>query len=76
VPVLEPGYVVPDGAQRPVRPVVKVYHEGNTIALTRVDPLDRSSSVLLRLRPGWKDLLGYLSGEADAHKRQNGVKKR
>jgi hypothetical protein len=56
-----------------------MYHNANPIILTKVNPLDGPggpSSVLLRPRPGWKDLLGYLSGEADAHKRKDGVRKR
>ncbi|KAK6943513.1 FCP1 homology domain [Dillenia turbinata] len=53
--------VVPlsDNHDRLVRPVIRL-HERN-IVLTRVNPENRDTSVLVRLRPAWEDLRSYLT---------------
>jgi hypothetical protein len=49
------------------RPVIRLASlPGDPAILTRVIPDQPSTSILLRLRPGWANMaLEYLSGEAD-----------
>ncbi|KAK6943106.1 Double-stranded RNA-binding domain [Dillenia turbinata] len=42
-----------------VRPVIRL-HERN-IVLTRINPENRDTSILVRLRPAWEDLRSYLT---------------
>jgi hypothetical protein len=62
VPAREPSHRGPGGA---VRPVVQAAQDacGQRVVLTRVDPADPASSVLLRVRPGWERLRQMLNGE-------------
>lgn len=46
------------------RPVIRL-KEGR-IVLTRINPADRSTSVIVRVRPGWEELRSFL---ADAKQR-------
>ncbi|KAK8945118.1 RNA polymerase II C-terminal domain phosphatase-like 1 [Platanthera zijinensis] len=53
------------GSHQPLtRPIIRL-HEKNII-LTRVNPLIRDTSILVRLRPAWEDLRNYLI--ANGHK--------
>lgn len=47
------------------RPVVRVEVGGRPLIFTRIDPANRKTSVLLRLRPNWWQLKDYLSGMED-----------
>eukprot|EP00775_Hariotina_reticulata_P002873 gene2873-3164_t len=47
------------------RPVVRVEAGGRPLIFTRIDPANRKTSVLLRLRPNWWQLKDYLSGMED-----------
>lgn len=49
------------------RPVVRL--ENNLVVLTRIDPSNRSTSMIMRIRPGWEELRQYLAGEADGKQR-------
>jgi hypothetical protein len=53
------------GPRGTVRPVAQVVLDtcGQRIVLTRTDPSDPASSVLLRVRPGWDRLRQMLNGE-------------
>ncbi|KAF3796196.1 RNA polymerase II C-terminal domain phosphatase-like 1 [Nymphaea thermarum] len=67
--VIEPGRVakvqleivppISDNHQSIARPIIRL-HERNII-LTRINPLIRDTSVLVRLRPAWEDLRSYLT---------------
>ncbi|GFP94376.1 RNA polymerase ii c-terminal domain phosphatase-like 2 [Phtheirospermum japonicum] len=48
-----------DGNLRVVRPVVRLPEKN--IVLTRINPENRDTSVLVRLRPAWEDLKSYLT---------------
>ncbi|GFY91854.1 C-terminal domain phosphatase-like 1 [Actinidia rufa] len=48
-----------DNHQPMVRPLIRL-HDKNII-LTRINPLIRDTSVLVRLRPAWEDLRSYLT---------------
>lgn len=43
------------------RPVVRLEVDGNLVILTRIYPESRSTSLLIRPRPGWESLRTYLS---------------
>ncbi|XAR66443.1 Phosphoprotein phosphatase [Bertholletia excelsa] len=47
-----------DGHQSIVRPLIRL--QDKNIILTRINPLIRDTSVLVRLRPAWEDLRSYL----------------
>ncbi|CAK9152508.1 unnamed protein product [Ilex paraguariensis] len=48
------------GTHQPiVRPLIRL--QDKNIILTRINPLVRDTSVLVRLRPAWEDLQGYLT---------------
>jgi len=36
------------------------------VILTRVNPAERRSSIIVRVRPGWKELYNFLASPADA----------
>ncbi|XP_075510225.1 RNA polymerase II C-terminal domain phosphatase-like 2 [Primulina tabacum] len=55
VPLLSDGHV------RVVRPVVRLPER--SIVLTRINPENRDTSVLVRLRPAWLDLKNYLTAK-------------
>ncbi|XP_051131335.1 RNA polymerase II C-terminal domain phosphatase-like 2 isoform X2 [Andrographis paniculata] len=48
-----------DGIHQVVRPVVRLPEKN--IILTRINPENRDTSVLVRLRPAWEDLKNYLT---------------
>ncbi|KAL3617525.1 hypothetical protein CASFOL_037846 [Castilleja foliolosa] len=48
-----------DGNLRVLRPVVRLPEKN--IVLTRINPENRDTSVLVRLRPAWEDLKNYLT---------------
>ncbi|KAK6120276.1 hypothetical protein DH2020_045967 [Rehmannia glutinosa] len=50
-----------DGKHRVVRPVVRLPEKN--IVLTRINPENRDTSVLVRLRPAWEDLKNYLTAK-------------
>lgn len=50
-----------DGIHRVVRPVVRLPEKN--IVLTRINPENRDTSVLVRLRPAWEDLKNYLTAK-------------
>ncbi|XP_011094992.1 RNA polymerase II C-terminal domain phosphatase-like 2 isoform X2 [Sesamum indicum] len=50
-----------DGSHRVVRPVVRLPEKN--IVLTRINPENRDTSVLVRLRPAWEDLKSYLTAK-------------
>ncbi|XP_057808114.1 RNA polymerase II C-terminal domain phosphatase-like 2 [Salvia miltiorrhiza] len=50
-----------DGVHRVVRPVVRLPEKN--IVLTRINPENRDTSVLVRLRPAWEDLKNYLTAK-------------
>ncbi|KAI3474727.1 hypothetical protein Pfo_029912 [Paulownia fortunei] len=50
-----------DGNHRVVRPVVRLPEKN--IVLTRINPENRDTSVLVRLRPAWEDLKNYLTAK-------------
>ncbi|XP_066332182.1 RNA polymerase II C-terminal domain phosphatase-like 1 isoform X1 [Miscanthus floridulus] len=56
----QPEIVPPlsDNQQPMTRPVIRL--QDKNIILTRIDPLIRDTSVLVRLRPAWEDLRSYL----------------
>ncbi|XP_071726506.1 RNA polymerase II C-terminal domain phosphatase-like 1 [Rutidosis leptorrhynchoides] len=49
---------VPSNHQPLVRPIIRLQEKN--IILTRINPLIRDTSVLVRLRPAWEDLRSYL----------------
>ncbi|KAL8507448.1 hypothetical protein ACS0TY_018118 [Phlomoides rotata] len=49
---------VSDNQQTIVRPIIRL--QDRNIILTRINPLIRDTSVLVRLRPAWEDLKSYL----------------
>ncbi|XP_031094795.1 RNA polymerase II C-terminal domain phosphatase-like 2 isoform X1 [Ipomoea triloba] len=50
-----------DGHERVLRPVIRL--EEKNIVLTRINPENRDTSVLVRLRPAWDDLRNYLTAK-------------
>ncbi|CAA0836297.1 RNA polymerase II C-terminal domain phosphatase-like 2 [Striga hermonthica] len=50
-----------DGNYRVFRPVVRLPEKN--IVLTRINPENRDTSVLVRLRPAWEDLKNYLTAK-------------
>ncbi|KZV31403.1 RNA polymerase II C-terminal domain phosphatase-like 2 [Dorcoceras hygrometricum] len=50
-----------DGHVRVVRPIVRLPER--SIVLTRINPENRDTSVLVRLRPAWIDLKNYLTAK-------------
>ncbi|XP_057499226.1 RNA polymerase II C-terminal domain phosphatase-like 1 [Actinidia eriantha] len=48
-----------DNHQPMVRPIIRL--QDKNIILTRINPLIRDTSVLVRLRPAWEDLRSYLT---------------
>ncbi|XP_059427943.1 RNA polymerase II C-terminal domain phosphatase-like 2 [Corylus avellana] len=48
-----------DNHERVVRPVIRLQEKN--IVLTRINPENRDTSVLVRLRPAWEDLRSYLT---------------
>ncbi|KAL8517286.1 hypothetical protein ACS0TY_015499 [Phlomoides rotata] len=50
-----------DGSHRVVRPIVRLPEKN--IVLTRINPENRDTSVLVRLRPAWEDLRNYLTAK-------------
>ncbi|KAG8377014.1 hypothetical protein BUALT_Bualt09G0124100 [Buddleja alternifolia] len=50
-----------DGNHRVVRPVVRLPEKN--VVLTRINPENRDTSVLVRLRPAWEDLKNYLTAK-------------
>ncbi|KAH7653421.1 Protein-serine/threonine phosphatase protein [Dioscorea alata] len=59
--IVQPEIVPPlsDNHQLISRPVIRL--QDKNIILTRVNPAIRDTSVLVRLRPAWEDLRGYLT---------------
>eukprot|EP00200_Dunaliella_tertiolecta_P007936 CAMPEP_0202376530 /NCGR_PEP_ID=MMETSP1127-20130417/7007_1 /ASSEMBLY_ACC=CAM_ASM_000462 /TAXON_ID=3047 /ORGANISM="Dunaliella tertiolecta, Strain CCMP1320" /LENGTH=841 /DNA_ID=CAMNT_0048974333 /DNA_START=163 /DNA_END=2685 /DNA_ORIENTATION=- len=49
------------------RPVIRL--QDGLIILTRIDPLNSKTSMLLRVRPGWNELRAFLAGELDRKQR-------
>ncbi|KAJ4704459.1 RNA polymerase II C-terminal domain phosphatase-like [Melia azedarach] len=49
---------VSDNHERVVRPVIRL--QERNLVLTRINPENRDTSVLVRLRPAWEDLRSYL----------------
>jgi RNA polymerase II C-terminal domain phosphatase-like 1/2 len=49
------------------RPVIRL--QQGLIILTRIDPLNPKTSMLLRVRPGWNELRAFLAGEVDGKQR-------
>lgn len=49
------------------RPVIKL--QNGLVLLTRIDPLNSKTSMLLRVRPGWNELRAFLAGELDNKQR-------
>ncbi|KAF0893477.1 hypothetical protein E2562_025270, partial [Oryza meyeriana var. granulata] len=49
---------LPDNHQPMTRPIIRIQEKN--IILTRINPLIRDTSVLVRLRPAWEDLRSYL----------------
>jgi RNA polymerase II C-terminal domain phosphatase-like 1/2 len=49
---------LPDNHQPMTRPIIRLQEKN--IILTRINPLIRDTSVLVRLRPAWEDLRSYL----------------
>jgi hypothetical protein len=49
------------------RPVIRL--PNGLIILTRIDPLNSKTSMLLRVRPGWNELRAFLAGEVDNKQR-------
>ncbi|XP_044480786.1 RNA polymerase II C-terminal domain phosphatase-like 2 [Mangifera indica] len=47
-----------DNHERVVRPVIRLQEKN--LVLTRINPENRDTSVLVRLRPAWEDLRSYL----------------
>lgn len=52
------------------RPVVRLEVEGRPVFITRISPEFKSTSVLVRPRPGWRVLKDYLSGMEDVRQGQ------
>ncbi|KAL0321217.1 UNVERIFIED_CONTAM: RNA polymerase II C-terminal domain phosphatase-like 1 [Sesamum radiatum] len=50
-----------DNHQTIVRPLIRL--QDRNIILTRINPLIRDTSVLVRLRPAWEDLKSYLTAK-------------
>lgn len=50
-----------DNHERVVRPVIRL--QDKNIVLTRINPENRDTSVLVRLRPAWEDLRSYLTAK-------------
>ncbi|KAG6643385.1 RNA polymerase II C-terminal domain phosphatase-like 2 [Carya illinoinensis] len=50
-----------DNLERVVRPVIRLQEKN--IVLTRINPDNRDTSVLVRLRPAWEDLRSYLTAK-------------
>ncbi|KAL2480462.1 RNA polymerase II C-terminal domain phosphatase-like 2 [Abeliophyllum distichum] len=50
-----------DGHERVVRPVIRLPEQN--VVLTRINPENRDTSVLVRLRPAWEDLKSYLTAK-------------
>ncbi|KAL0300744.1 UNVERIFIED_CONTAM: RNA polymerase II C-terminal domain phosphatase-like 1 [Sesamum radiatum] len=50
-----------DNHQTIVRPLIRL--QDRNIILTRINPLIRDTSVLVRLRPAWEDLKAYLTAK-------------
>ncbi|XP_078439981.1 C-terminal domain phosphatase-like 1 isoform X2 [Wolffia australiana] len=48
-----------DGHQPMIRPIIRLQEKN--IILTRINPMVRDTSVLVRLRPAWDDLRSYLT---------------
>ncbi|KAL6991035.1 RNA polymerase II C-terminal domain phosphatase-like 1 [Sarracenia purpurea var. burkii] len=60
--IISQSEVVPamsDNHQTIVRPLIRL--QDKNIILTRINPLIRDTSVLVRLRPAWEDLRSYLT---------------
>ena len=53
------------------RPIIRLNlnRQFSNVVLTRIDPLNRNTSMLLRIRPGWEDLRRYLAGDFDGKQR-------
>ncbi|KAL9224814.1 hypothetical protein vseg_000814 [Gypsophila vaccaria] len=49
---------VSENQERVLRPVIRL--PDNNLVLTRINPENRDTSVLVRLRPAWEDLRSYL----------------
>ncbi|XP_075474188.1 RNA polymerase II C-terminal domain phosphatase-like 2 isoform X1 [Primulina tabacum] len=58
---LEEVPLLSDGHLRVVRPVVRLPER--SVVLTRINPENRDTSVLVRLRPAWIDLKNYLTAK-------------
>ncbi|GFH10205.1 FCP1 homology domain-containing protein [Haematococcus lacustris] len=50
-----------DGVTVVKRPVIRL--EGDHLVLTRIDPAERKTSMVMRFRPGWPELLSVVAGE-------------
>ncbi|XP_022882349.1 RNA polymerase II C-terminal domain phosphatase-like 2 isoform X1 [Olea europaea var. sylvestris] len=50
-----------DGLERVVRPVIRLPEQN--VVLTRINPENHDTSVLVRLRPAWEDLKSYLTAK-------------
>ncbi len=49
------------------RPIIRL--DNGLVVLTRIDPNERKTSMLFRVRPGWEELRRYLAGEVDKKQR-------
>ncbi|KAJ9508120.1 hypothetical protein QJQ45_021455, partial [Haematococcus lacustris] len=49
-----------DGVTLVKRPVIRL--EGDHLVLTRIDPAERKTSMVMRFRPGWPELLSVVAG--------------
>eukprot|EP00967_Tisochrysis_lutea_P035952 scaffold43193_cov16-Tisochrysis_lutea.AAC.1 len=57
-------------AQHHIHPNMRT--QDGLIILTRIDPLNSKTSMLLRVRPGWNELRAFLAGELDRKQRSLG----
>lgn len=54
------------------RPVIRMKDErglDDSLILTRINPAERRTSMIIRVRPGWEELRAYLAGETDNKQR-------
>ncbi len=49
------------------RPVIRLFD--GLVVLTRIDPTEKKTSMLFRVRPGWEELRKFLAGELDGKQR-------
>ncbi|XP_074304486.1 RNA polymerase II C-terminal domain phosphatase-like 2 [Silene latifolia] len=56
-----PSLSLSDNLDKVLRPVIRL--PDNNLVLTRINPENRDTSVLVRLRPAWEDLRSYLTAK-------------